>query len=660
MAKNTVVRLALFGVCIVASFVWAIRISYAATASSLTGNVICGYQGWFAAPNDSINYGSWEHWTIDTNTPTSNNMNIDFWPDMSYFQGCPQYNAGNFKNPGGSQTTLYSAADAASVNAQFNLMKNDGIDGVAVQRFTVALSQPNGSGGWTTGNKLISTSVINNVENAAAANGRIWCVEYDITGQSPSTVVSVIQHDWTNLVNSGYTNSTGYLHQNGLPVVMVFGFFYNDNSHPADYPDSANSQGAQLINWLHAAGSTKAYCVASGEWYWYNDAASEPNFASLMKMPDAVQGWEAGNYPPTGNYSPEASWCAANNQMWLPEIYPGIDNFNEGRGITSMIDRQGGAFLWSQFYQASTYGIQAAYVGMWDEVNEGTQIEPCTSSLPSATPAPNWWPNNPPWWSANPDNSEFNTYYGIPKGAGSDYYVKMTAALSRLVDTHTPVPQTNSFLVGNQTLNSGASITAGGYTLVMQASDGNLVLSNPSGQKTWSSNTAGNPGAVLNMQSDGNLVLYTTGGKPIWASNTSGNSGAYCILQATGDLQVLGAAGNLLWHAGSSATLPSNTVLASGQAINSSGWVLSMQASDGNLVITNTSGQRVWASNTAGNPGALLNMQSDGNLVIYSAAGKALWNSNTGGNNGAYCVLQPNGDLQVMSLTGTLLWHTGT
>jgi hypothetical protein len=39
----------------------------------------------------------------------------------------------------------------------------------------------------------------------------------------------------------------------------------------------------------------------------------------------------------------------------------------------------------------------------------------------------------------------------------------------------------------------------------------------------------------------------------------------------------------------------------------------------------------LWASNTAGNAGAYLEVQNDGNVVIYSASGAALWSTGTAG-----------------------------
>jgi hypothetical protein len=56
---------------------------------------------------------------------------------------------------------------------------------------------------------------------------------------------------------------------------------------------------------------------------------------------------------------------------------------------------------------------------------------------------------------------------------------------------------------------------------------------------------------------------------------------------------------------------------------------------DGNMVVysTGTGSRALWASNTAGNPGAYLDMQTDGNLVVYKPGNprKALWSSTTAG-----------------------------
>ena len=49
---------------------------------------------------------------------------------------------------------------------------------------------------------------------------------------------------------------------------------------------------------------------------------------------------------------------------------------------------------------------------------------------------------------------------------------------------------------------------------------------------------------------------------------------------------------------------------------------------DGNFVAYAPS-NALWSSNTWGNPGAYLVCQEDGNVVIYNSVGTALWASNT-------------------------------
>ena len=52
---------------------------------------------------------------------------------------------------------------------------------------------------------------------------------------------------------------------------------------------------------------------------------------------------------------------------------------------------------------------------------------------------------------------------------------------------------------------------------------------------------------------------------------------------------------------------------------------------DGNFVLYTSSGTPVWASGTAGNAGAYLDVQNDGNVVVDSASGATLWSTGTAG-----------------------------
>src|SRR5258708_11097804 len=50
---------------------------------TLTGKVMCGYQGWFGAPGDGRSEESWQHWTKRGSAFIDGNANVDLWPDVS-------------------------------------------------------------------------------------------------------------------------------------------------------------------------------------------------------------------------------------------------------------------------------------------------------------------------------------------------------------------------------------------------------------------------------------------------------------------------------------------------------------------------------------------------------------------------------------------------
>ena len=93
---------------------------------------------------------------------------------------------------------------------------------------------------------------------------------------------------------------------------------------------------------------------------------------------------------------------------------------------------------------------------------------------------------------------------------------------------------------------------------------------------------------------------------------------------------------------------PNETLRTNQSRQSGDGRYLLIMQTDGNLVLYAPGSQPIWASNTAGNPGAWTIMQaSDGNLVVYSAANKPLWASNTAGNPGAYLAVQNDSNLVI-------------
>jgi subtilase family serine protease len=103
-------------------------------------------------------------------------------------------------------------------------------------------------------------------------------------------------------------------------------------------------------------------------------------------------------------------------------------------------------------------------------------------------------------------------------------------------------------------------------------------------------------------------------------------------------------------------------ILHSGNSVNSCDgrFTLTMQTSDGNLVLSWKGHGSLWSSKTAGNPLAYAVMQDDGNFVVYSKAKKALWNSKTAKNPGSYFELQNDGNLVVYNPDRIALWSSHT
>jgi hypothetical protein len=205
----------------------------------------------------------------------------------------------------------------------------------------------------------------------------------------------------------------------------------------------------------------------------------------------------------------------------------------------------------------------------------------------------------------------------------------------------------------------------GHYRLAMQA-DGNLVLY-WEGRPLWASNTAKHPGAVLAMQADGNLVVYA-GHRPIWSSGTDrgGDALYHLSLQDTGNVTVYSPAQKPIWATNTAvgagrAELVAGTELKGGSWLQASNgrYQLAMQA-DGNLVLYGD-GHPLWASNTAGHPGAFLTMQGDGNLVIYQGH-RPIWSSGTdrGGDALYHLSLQDTGNVTIYSPAQKPIWASDT
>lgn len=232
-----------------------------------------------------------------------------------------------------------------------------------------------------------------------------------------------------------------------------------------------------------------------------------------------------------------------------------------------------------------------------------------------------------------------------------------TAAGELATPTGAPVP---GQLASGGSLGPGQTLASpdGGYRLVMQPS-GTLALQQveDGGARTiWSAAADGRPGSRAIMQADGDLAVYDAGGARRYSSQTAGNPGASLNLHDDGRLALFRGFEQVALLATPPATLAPGGVIGPGGGLTSpNGRFRAIMQGDGNLVVYEGAQAR-WNSRTAGHHGARLAMQGDGNLVIYKGA-QAVWNSRTAGHPGASLALGADGHL-VVGRAGQADWSS--
>ena len=363
-------------------------------ASSLQGKVLCGYQGWFRAPGDPSDEG-WRHWSNNRGLINPGTLTFDMWPDTTDYK--KKYPADQFKHANGSQAHLFSAADPETIDLHFDWMRDYGIDGVVVQQFLVSFDRPD------------ACRVLGWARNAANRTGRVFAIEFDMSQYPPEKAVSAMKEFWRKLVDEmKITEDPRYLRQNGRPVLVIFGFYTFRFS-----TEIAN----QIIDEFTKPGRYQPFLVGSGAWTWRTE--KDPEWARLFRRFDAILPWNAGNtyskdgvsHAQTNTWADDLADAKRNHMLFIPEIYPGFswNNLMHTTGKPTCIPRRGGDFYREQFQKAKELGIDTAYVGMFDEVDEGTAIFKVTDTSPA------------------------QGYFTTTEGKPSDFYLRLTGEGTRLL-----------------------------------------------------------------------------------------------------------------------------------------------------------------------------------------------------------------------------------
>ena len=350
-------------------------------ATTLDRKMLFGYQGWFLCPGDGSPVNEWTHWFHGA--PTAANLAIDQWPDTSEL-GADELFATGLAYADGSAARLFSSYDARTVARHFTWMKQAGIDGVALQRFLSDVQDPRFF--------AARNQVARNVQAGAEAEGRVFAIEYDVTGVDEARLVDWLKSDWKHMVDTlKVTASPRYLTDGGKPVLYLWGLGFTDRP-------GTPSAAAALIDWLTTSADPqyRVTLVGGVPAHWRTldgDSRTDPAWADVYRSFDVLSPWTVGRFGDDAGADAYRETLAADlaaataaGKRFMPVVFPGFSWHNLNGGASNKIPRRGGAFYWRQVSNAVGAGATMLKTAMFDEVNEGTamfKLAPTAASLPT-------------------------------------------------------------------------------------------------------------------------------------------------------------------------------------------------------------------------------------------------------------------------------------
>jgi hypothetical protein len=381
-------------------------------ATTLDGKVLCGYQGWHNTPGDKAGFG-WTHWGQNLGQPNGRFV-VDLWPDVSEYDPADLTEVPGLKMPDGSPARLYSANLKGPVLVHFKWMREYGIDGVFLSRFIGEAASRDRS--------RHVNKVLANVREGAHREGRVWAMMLDLsTGRNSNTAMVI--NDWKFLCDQVHIREDSrYLHDHGKPVVMLWGLGFKDRPWTPTqaeelikfFKEDPKYGGVYLIggidpNWRTLKGASRT----EGEW------------PKIYRSFDSISVWDAGRYRDDAGidrqrknvWEGDLAELKPLNIRYVPTAFPGFswDNLQRRKPGSTTIARRKGDFYWHQFAAFRELGIKSVFVGMFDEVDEGTAIYKVSDQYPVG--------------------QHFVTFEGLP----SDYYLKLTGAATKMIRGDAPL-----------------------------------------------------------------------------------------------------------------------------------------------------------------------------------------------------------------------------
>lgn len=357
-------------------------------ASTLDGKVLFGYQGWFGCAGDHSPVDEWRHWFNDFRSPTADHLTVDLWPDTSEL-GAAELCPTSMTLTDGSPLMAYSAYNAATVMRHFEWMRDYGIDGIALQRFVGEVQDPRFFD--------FRNRVAQNVRGGAEATGRVFYLEFDVSGVPGADLYAELTRDWNYVVDVlRLTDSPQYLRHNGKPVVEIWGLGIPGSS------GASAAQAASLVDFFRpTADDGYAATVIGGVGsYWRTgdrDAMGGKEWADVYQSFDVINPWAVGRYRNRSEadgyrdevVAPDLAQTERRGVGYMPVVFPGFSWRNLfPDSPRNEIPRDCGRFYWRQVYNAISAGTKTIFVAMFDEVDEGTamyKLVPTSGGLPEGS-----------------------------------------------------------------------------------------------------------------------------------------------------------------------------------------------------------------------------------------------------------------------------------
>jgi hypothetical protein len=384
-------------------------------ATTLDGKVLCGYQGWFNTPGDGTDFG-FSHWGQRLDQPGGRFV-VDMWPDVSEYDPADLQELPGLKMTDGSPARLYSAFRKGPVLLHCKWMRQYGIDGVFLSRFVGETANP--------ARARHVNAVLANVREGCHREGRVWAMMLDLSmGRGATT--ALVMNDWKFLCDQvNIREDSRYLHHHGKPVVLLWGLGFKDRPWTPE-------QGAELIEFFkNDPKYGGVYLIGGIDPYWRTlrgGSRTDAGWAKVYRSFDAISPWDAGRY------RDDASMDRVRKDVWeadlaelkrlgigyMPTTFPGFswDNLRRQPPGTTMISRRKGEFYWRQFAIFKALGIKTVFVGMFDEVNEGTAIYKVANEIP------------------------VGKYFVTSEGLPTDWYLRLTGAATEMIRGDMPLSET--------------------------------------------------------------------------------------------------------------------------------------------------------------------------------------------------------------------------